>query len=91
MLMTLQTRWRQFQNIPQIDYLEYFTEQEKAYLEQHIQTFAQHQIENLQKTLDLQDIPPSEFQWKEQYTNALRWCSEFHVASQKPKGLTLNS
>ena len=87
-LMTLQTRWRQFQNIPQVDFFEFFTEQEKAYLQTHIQSFSTHQIENLQKTLDLQDTPPSQFQWKEQYANALRWCSEFRVPSQKPKGFT---
>lgn len=87
-LMTLQTRWRQFQTVPQVDYLEFYTEKEKAYLTAHIQGFASLQTENLQKTLDLQDTPPSEFQWKEQYNNALRWCSEFHVASQKPKGFT---
>ena len=84
-LMNLQTRWRQFQTVPQVDYLEFYSEKEKSYMETHIQSFVTIQTENLQKTLDLQDTPSSEFQWKEQYSNALRWCSEFHVASQKPK------
>jgi 23S rRNA U2552 (ribose-2'-O)-methylase RlmE/FtsJ len=91
MLMTLQTRWRQFQNVPQVTFFEFFTEQEQQFLQSHIQSFARYQIENLQKTLNLQNTPPSEFQWKEQYVNALRWCGEFRVPSQKPKGLILNS
>jgi 23S rRNA U2552 (ribose-2'-O)-methylase RlmE/FtsJ len=85
MLMTLQTRWRQFQNVPQVEFFNFFSEQEKAYLEAHIQQFSRTQMENLQKTIDLQTIPPSEYQWKEQYANATRWCLDFHVPVQKPK------
>jgi hypothetical protein len=85
MLMMLQTRWRQFQNVPQVNFFAFFTEQEKTYLETHIQQFTRLQMENLQKTIDLQDIAPSEYQWKEQYALATRWCLDFHIPTQKVK------
>ena len=84
-LMKLQTHWRQFQQVPQTSFFEFYTDQEKAYLESHIERFTDSQMMNLQRTIDLQDTPPSAFQWKEQYANALQWCSEFHVPGQKPK------
>jgi hypothetical protein len=83
--MTLQSRWRQFQTVPQVECFAFFSDQEKAYLETHIQDFTRLQMENLQKTLDLQTIAPSEYQWKEQYALATRWCLDFHVPIQKPK------
>jgi 23S rRNA U2552 (ribose-2'-O)-methylase RlmE/FtsJ len=85
LLMTLQSRWRQFQTVPQVECFAFFSDQEKAYLETHIQEFTRLQMENLQKTLDLQTIAPSEYQWKEQYALATRWCLDFHVPIQKPK------
>lgn len=84
-LMKLQTHWRQFQQVPQVEFFDFYTDQEKVYLQNHIEGFTQQQRSNLQNTIELQDTSPSTFQWKEQYTNALQWCTEFHVPSQKPK------
>lgn len=85
-LQTMQEKWNDGEQVPQTELFAFFTEKEKAYLENHIKEFASLQKENLEKTLALQETPPSQFQWKDQYTNALKWCSEFHVPSQKPKG-----
>jgi 23S rRNA U2552 (ribose-2'-O)-methylase RlmE/FtsJ len=84
-LMKLQTHWRQFQQVPQVEFFDFYTDQEKLYLQNHIEGFTQQQTSNLQNTIELQDTSPSTFQWKEQYTNALQWCAEFHIPSQKPK------
>jgi 23S rRNA U2552 (ribose-2'-O)-methylase RlmE/FtsJ len=86
MLQRMQTQFASFQTYPKTDFFAFYTEKERAYLETHIQTFANQQRDILKATLALQDTPPSQYQWKEQYANALKWCSEFHVPSQKPKG-----
>lgn len=85
MLQRMQIQFAQTQTYPNTENFAFFTEKERAYLETHIQEFSQLQRQNLQKTLDLQDTPPSQYTWKEQYANALRWCAEFHVPTQKPK------
>ena len=84
LLHHLQTQWSASQVVPQTEFFGWFTEAEKAYLESHIACFRKHQMDNLEGTLLLQDLPPSQFDWKEQYTKALSWCSEFHVPAQKP-------
>ena len=42
-------------------------------------------MENLEKTFQLQDIPPSQFQWKDQTIAAQQWCSEFRIPYIKQK------
>jgi 23S rRNA U2552 (ribose-2'-O)-methylase RlmE/FtsJ len=84
-LQILQTKWREFEQYPQSDYFAFFSEKETAYLKTHLDEFSKHQLEHLEKTLSLQDIPPSTYDWKDQYTAAQKWCSEFHVPYQKPK------
>jgi hypothetical protein len=68
--------------VPQCDFFSFFTEKEKAYLETHIQEFSTLQMENLERTIKLQDTPSSEFDWKEQFANAQTWCKEFRVPSR---------
>lgn len=83
-LQVLQEKWKEGELVPQTELFAFFTEKEKAYLQHHIEEFATEQKMNLEKTFDLQNI--SSFNWKDHYTNALKWCSEFHVPSQKPTG-----
>ena len=84
-LNTLQTQWKEGERYPQVDFFSFFTEKEKTYLESHIREFSQSQIQLLEKTINMQDIPPTEFNWKEQYNQAYQWCSHFHIPCIKPK------
>ena len=83
-LTRLQTEWAQSQQYPQVDFFTGFSEAETTYLRSHIESFRKKQVENLEKTIALQGVPPSSYDWKDQYTKALQWCSEFHVPAQKP-------
>lgn len=83
-LLRLQTQWAQTQSYPQVDFFAGFSESETAYLHSHIDTFRRKQVENLEKTIALQGVSPSLYDWKDQYTKAIQWCSEFHVPAQKP-------
>lgn len=87
-LQHLQTQWTASQLVPQTDFFAGFTEEETLYLKTHIDQFRTRQVENLEGTLLLQDVPPSQFDWKDQYGKALQWCSEFHVPATKPKEFT---
>lgn len=84
-LTKLQTEWKQHEKYPQVDFFAFFSEKERAYLESHIQIFSKLQLENLQKTILLQDTPSSKFDWKDQYTHAQLWCSVFRIPSHKIK------
>lgn len=85
-LTQLQTQWSQQSLYPQVDYFFQLSPAEKAYLESHIEGFRKRQVENLEKTIALQEIDPNSYDWKDQYTKALQWCNEFHIPAQKPKG-----
>lgn len=85
LLYQLQTKWTDHQMVPRCDFFSFFTEKEKAYLETHIQDFSTLQMENLERTIRLQDTPSSEFDWKEQFANAQKWCKEFRVPSRTMK------
>jgi hypothetical protein len=84
-LHAMQTNWRDGKRFPQADFFAHFTDKEKDYLQRHISDFGKEQMDILVQTINLQDTPPSEFQWKEQHANAHRWCSEFRIPSVKPK------
>jgi len=86
-LQNLQTQWMNGELVPQTEFFAWFTEEEQAYLRSHIDQFRARQVENLEGTLLLQDVPPSQFDWKDQYGKAIQWCSEFHVPATKPKEL----
>lgn len=64
----------------------FFSEKEKLYLEEHIRDFNNQQIENIEKTILLQEIPSDQYDWKSQYMAAQKWCSHFSIPYQKPKG-----
>jgi 23S rRNA U2552 (ribose-2'-O)-methylase RlmE/FtsJ len=85
MLLTLQTQWNEGQKVPQVDFFALFSEKEKAYLQSHIETFASAQKQILEKTINLQDTPPSQYSWKEQYEHAYQWCSEFRIPYLRTK------
>jgi hypothetical protein len=85
LLNTLQSQWKEGERYPQVDFFSFFSEKEKTYLESHIQEFSQSQIQLLEKTINIQDIPPHEFQWKDQYNQAYQWCSHFRIPCIKPK------
>ncbi len=70
---------------PQTDFLAFFSEAEKNYLENHIQEFQTTQIENLKRTIQMKD--EKEFSWKTQYQIAQKWCLEFRIPYQKVKEL----
>ncbi len=70
---------------PQIDHFSFFTEKEKQYLLDHIQQFNQHQIQNIEKTIKMQETFQQPYDWKPQYTLAQQWCSQFRIPSSKPK------
>jgi hypothetical protein len=84
-LQTLQSRYATQKTYPQVDFYSFFTEKERAYLESHIQTFGTSQKDLLEKTIQLQDTPPSQYQWKDQYQKAHQWCSEFRIPANKAK------
>jgi hypothetical protein len=84
-LLKLQTQWATNESVPQCEYFEFFSEKERATLENHLHEFSKHQLENLEKTIRLQDTPSNTFDWKEQYSNAQKWCSEFRVPTYIPK------
>lgn len=84
-LQTLQRQFNDHQTYPQVENFAFFTEKEKAYLESHIASFSSAQKEVLEKTIQLQDTPPSQYQWKDQYLKAQQWCSEFHIPANKLK------
>ena len=69
----------------QIDYFSFFTEKEKEYLNEHIQQFNQSQIENIEKTISMQESFQQPYDWKPQYALAQQWCSQFRVPFLKPK------
>ena len=80
-LQQLQTQWNTSQCVPQSDYFSFFTEKEKLYLQSHIQDFASLQLQNLEKTLQLQH-QQGKHDWKEQYAHAQKWCTEFRIPTQ---------
>ena len=84
-LQKLQVQWTQNQAFPQCDYFAFFTEKEKEYLQHHIQDFSKHQLENLERTIRLQDLPTLNHDWKEQYAHADKWCKEFRIPTQTGK------
>ena len=84
-LQLLQSKFAEFQTYPQTEFFAFFSEKEKAYLESHIQTFASNQSQLLEKTIQMQDTPPSQFQWKDQYLKAQQWCTQFHIPGNKLK------
>ena len=69
-----------------LDPFSFFSEKEKQYLEEHIREFNCFQIENIEKTIKLQDLPSETYDWKAQYLLAQKWCSNFSVPFTKPKG-----
>jgi cap1 methyltransferase len=69
----------------QLDYFSFFTEKEKQYLLDHSQQFNQNQIENIEKTIRMQETFHQSYDWKPQYTLAQQWCSQFRVPFTKPK------
>lgn len=83
--LNLQTQWNDGQKVPNVDFFAFFTEKEKQYLQTHIETFATAQKAILEKTINLQDTPPSNYQWKEQYENAYQWCAQFRIPYLRTK------
>ncbi len=83
-LQQLQQHWNQNQSVPQCDYFSFFTEKEKSYLETHIRDFSATQLQNLEKTIDLQTVQVKH-DWKDQYSHAQKWCTEFHIPTNMGK------
>lgn len=69
---------------PKVDFFSFFTENEKEYLENHIQQYNTSQIQTIEKTIHLES-QPNTYDWKPQYQLASQWCLHFRVPSQKPK------
>lgn len=72
------------QQFPKVDFFSFFTENEKEYLERHIQTYNTFQIDTIEKTIHLEP-QTNTYDWKAQYQLASQWCLHFRVPSQKPK------
>ena len=70
---------------PQLDYFSFFSEKEKQYLNEHMKQFNQNQIENIEKTIKIQEVFHQSYDWKPQYMLAQQWCSQFRVPFLKPK------
>ena len=68
-----------------VDPFAFFSEKEKQYLEEHILQFNNQQIENIENTILLQEIPADKYDWKTHYVAAQKWCSHFSVPYVKPK------
>ena len=83
-LLQLQTQWNNNQYVPQCEYFSFFTEKEKTYLETHIREFSNNQLQNLEKTIQLQNVQ-GKHDWKEQYAHAQKWCTEFRVPTNTGK------
>jgi len=86
-LTKFQAQWKESSSYPQTEFFSFFTEKETQYLQEHIETFSHRQLENIQKTINLQDLSPAQYDWKDQYDKAYQWCVEFHVPAQKQKNL----
>lgn len=69
------------QAYPNLDYFSFFSEKEKEYLQEHIRHFNESQIQNIEKTIDMQNIPFEQYQWTQQYALAQNWCCHFRVPS----------
>lgn len=67
---------------PTVAWFSFFTENEKQYLQQHILETSQRQIQNIQKTIQLQHEP---YDWRQQYQLAHQWCLQFRIPCNKPK------
>jgi 23S rRNA U2552 (ribose-2'-O)-methylase RlmE/FtsJ len=72
------------QEFPTVDFFSFFAENEKEYLERHIQTYNTFQIDTIEKTIHLEP-QTNVYDWKSQYQLASQWCAHFRVPSQKPK------
>lgn len=70
---------------PAVSYFSFFTEKEKQYLQTHIQEFNENQIENIEKTIAMQNVTTETYDWKHQYQLAQQWCSNFRIPFTKPK------
>lgn len=70
------------ERFPQVDWFSFYSENEKQYLQQHILETSERQIQNIMKTIELQNQPND---WKHQYQLAHQWCLEFRVPCNKPK------
>lgn len=84
-LYKMEAQMKEFQTFPKIDFFKHFTQSEKDFLQHHMALFSQKQLENIQTTLNLESVMPSEYDWSEQYKKAYQWCLEFHVPGQKQK------
>lgn len=83
-LKTMETNGQE-SRFPSVSSFAFFTEKETEYLEEHIREFNLQQIENIEKTIALQDISSEKYDWKPHYLAAQKWCSQFSVPYQKPK------
>lgn len=83
-LQQLQTKWNINQSVPQCDYFSFFSEKEKSYLESYIRDFSRQQLANLEKTIQLQNTK-EKHDWKDQYSHAQKWCTEFRIPIQTGK------
>ena len=75
----------QTEQFPRVDFFSFFSEKERKYLEEHIQESTDRQIANIEKTILLQSVSSTEYDWKTQYTNAHQWCIHFRIPYTKPK------
>lgn len=85
MLKVMEQKAQENQFISQQPF-SFFSEKEKQYLEDHIRDFNNQQIENIEKTIALQDNYSEKYDWKPHYQAALKWCYHFSIPYQKPKG-----
>jgi 23S rRNA U2552 (ribose-2'-O)-methylase RlmE/FtsJ len=85
MLGRLQSMDKDHSQYPKTDFFAFFTDAEKQYLQRHIDLYTRLQHEIIQKTIALQEVPPTTYDWKEQYAKATQWCLEFHVPMMKIK------
>lgn len=78
-LVEIQSRFKEKEEYPQIPFFSFFTEKEKSFLEEHIESFNTRQMEVLEKTISLQSVDSSSYDWNEQYKLARQWCNIFHI------------
>lgn len=78
-LEEMQRRFVDKEEYLQSGFFSFFTEKEKEFLETHITAFNTKQIQILEKTIALQGMGATKYNWEEQQNLAKQWCYAFHV------------
>jgi hypothetical protein len=75
----MQDQVREMKYFPKADNFSFFNEKEKKFLKQHMDMYHEIQLQTLDKTIILHEMPASEFSWKKHYTIASLWCNVFYI------------